>query len=467
MKMRNIVFVYRDSEKISEIVPKLGEYIENIFLTTKLDNGLQFVNFEHIDLFVIDSSYQIETNRLDALRKIEEKLIFTANQNIENVEIGKYLTYNELVEYIQHHSKDKESETFKKAPNIFRDFELFQEAITQEVRRAKRYRYPLVVVLFQLEESKYMEKIINYFSSKIREFDYLWIIDDVRFAMVLPHTGWNGAEILTSRLITQVSEKLNIDTSSIRNQILTFKRIESDSEFIDKIKDSIHKKYFEINRNIDFDIWKDELFAEFIEGKTIRIFNRYKGLLVSHDADIVLKNEKLELHNIRPLQLSIISKEMATYFYSSTLGKAVRGEVDNLDMKKSFVSMGNFEIVDIEYIKNNNNNMKLIIENGIDATLSDGDQILKASLFELSLDELTLVLPTSQLVDISKNCYIEFSLNGNLIKSPAQIREIERGKEITYIDVKIVTSPNDNMHISTYLSSQQMQIIKELKSELG
>ena len=218
------------------------------------------------------------------------------------------------------------------------------------------------------------------------------------------------------------------------------------------------------NRN--FEVWKDELFAEFIEGKTIRIFNRYKGLLISHDADIVVKNDKLELHNIRPLQLSIISKEMATYFYSSTLGKAIRGEVDSLDIQKSFVSMSNFEIVDIGYIKNNN--MKLVIDEHINVTLSDDkNNSLQASLLELSLDKVTLVLPTSQLVDISKNCFIEFSIDEKLIKTPAKIIEIEKGKETTYIDLSITTSLNANMHISAYLSSQQMQIIKELKSGLG
>ena len=83
--------------------------------------------------------------------------------------------------------------------------------------------------------------------------------------------------------------------------------------------------------------------------------------------------------------------------------------------------MSNFEIVDIGYIKNNN--MKLVIDEHINVTLSDDkNNSLQASLLELSLDKVTLVLPTSQLVDIWKN-WIAISIS-KLFHQPFTIVEI-------------------------------------------
>jgi hypothetical protein len=470
--VKNVVLVYREFRNISNIGEALTKFGENIFLTTDLSNGIQFLNFERSDLFIIDGSYPIRIDELDLLRKIAVEIVFIERNNIiiENGGVGVILDENKLLEHINHYKKDIgidiASVKIKKSPNIFYDFESFRDAITGEVRRAKRYRYPLVIVLFKLQEGKFIDKVVRFFASKIREFDSLWIAGGNKFGMVLPHTGWNGAEILTNRLTTQISVELNFPISTLKNTIISFKRIETDLDFISKIREAINGEYYDINRDIDFNIWREELFSEFIEGKTIRIFNRYKGMLISHDSDMILTGGRLELHNIRKLQLTIINSEKATYFHSTTLNKTIRAGVEIIDCKKSHAVLSSFEIIDSSFIKNNI--MKLLIEDDINITVSDGNISAVGKISELSLEEISAIFVDIPVFAHDDKLSISFSLNirGEIhnIIGESSIIETESGRDLSYIDLKLLTSPDENMKISDYLSGKQMQFIRELKN---
>jgi len=474
--MKNIVIVYKDFKQTSKIADAVAEIGENLFLTTSMKNGLQFLNFERADIFIVDSSYDISQEEFEALKKVESEIIFISNDRdrlkLDLNSIGNVVTYDEMLEYINRSKKDIGANipniNKKKKPNVFRDIESFKSSITQEVRRAKRYRYPLVVVMFKLSDKKYIEQVVNYFISKIREFDSLWIIDDDRFAMVLPHTGWNGAEILTNRLTNHIAEELNIDVSFLKNKIITFQRIESDADFTKKIEDGLDGKYYDISRKIDFDAWKEALFSEFIERKTVRIFNRYKGMLISHDSDIVLNDARLEVYNIRPIQLTIINNEKVVYFYSSTLNKTIRAGADEIDIERAFATLTSFEIIDSSFIKNTK--MKLIIDEDIFVKVSSGKDIVKSKLIELSLDEITIETNSIDIFKNSESYEVEFPLklkDGkiHLIKGKVTLKELEEGKDISYVDLEFTTSSDGNMNISAYLSDKQMKLIKELKDK--
>jgi hypothetical protein len=474
--VKNVVIVYKNFANVSKIGEALTVVGENIFFSTNLANGLQFLNHEKADLFIIDGSFSLLEDDLEAIRKVESEIIFIqrdVESSAELKEIGLVIEEERLVEHILHSTKEIgihiASIKHKKIPNIFRDFDAFRDSITGEVRRAKRYRYPLVIVMFKLNEIKYINEVINYFSSKIREFDSLWISGDNKFSMILPHTGWNGAEILTNRLTTQIADELNFHSSALQNLIISFKRIESDNDFINRIQNSLNGKYYDINRDIDFNVWKEELFSEFLDGKTIRIFNRYKGMLISHDSDIILKNGQLEVYNIRPLQLSIINNEKATYFYSSTINKTIRAGIDRIDIKKSFATLSSFEIIDSSFIKNTT--MKLLVEDTLQIKISNeiGKNIMNAKIIELSLDKATIIFTGKSPFARDETLKIEFNLPFNNeiypVKVNATVSEIEIGSEVSYIDLQLATSLNDNMKISDFLSQKQIQFIKELKEK--
>ena len=467
--MKNIILIHNNFKNILKIAQVITEIGETLFISTKLKNGLQFLNFERAELFIIDGSYPLEVEDIIGLKDLKTEIILINRDYSEsNVEsIGKIVDENEFIESLKSFNKSRSSKTVsvKKDPHIFRDIETFKLSITQEVRRAKRYRYPFVVVMFELTDDSYAQHIINYFSSKIREFDSLWIYNSNKFSMILPHTGWNGAEILTNRLTTYITQELGIEIDSLKNVILSFKRIERDKAFIKRIEKSLDGDYYNINKSANFNIWKYELFSEFTEAKTIRMFNRYKGLLISHDSDIILNEQKLEVHNIREIQFSIIDSEKATYFYSKTLNKTIRAGVETVNGDKSSAILSNFEIISSDFIKNTG--VKLLIEEDFPILISDKKAQISAKIVEISLDEVTIITENIAIFQNSSNLKLSFEIPFKAlsykIETEAKVLNIEEGTDISYIDLQIATSITDNMKISEYLSLKQIQFIKELR----
>jgi len=462
--LKNIILIHNNFRNISNIAQAVSDVGENLFLSTNFKNGLQFLNFESVEMFLIDSSYSVKDEELSSLKTLNIEPTFISRQDVslENMsDFGKVINEDKFIENLKSIKNiNIEETTLKNAPNIFRDFDTFKLAITQEVRRAKRYRYPFVVVMFQLTDKTHIQQVIDYFSSKIREFDSLWIYDDTKFSMVLPHTGWNGAEILTSRLTTQITQEIGIEIDALKNVILSFKRIERDEDFITRIENSLNNEYYNINKSVAFNVWKEELFSEFLEAKTIRIFNRYKGLLISHDSDIVLNEHHLELHNIRDIQFSIIDKEKASYFYSKTLNKTIRAGVEKIDPKDFSATLSNFEIIDSDFIENKN--LKLLIEEDLPIRISGN----LAQIVELSLDEITVVTKDISAIKNKSKLKLNFEISVRdtlfKIKAEGKILNIEEGAE-SYIDIKMTTSSIENIKISEFLSTKQIQFIKELK----
>ena len=461
MKMFSIVLVYSNFQKIKDLIEKISKLDRDVILAKDIERGLGFLNFNNVQIFAIDSSYKLSETDLIKLKNVKNDLFLINFKN--KLEFGQNISGKEFIKLLSNNAKDQET-NLSKSPRIFRDYEQFKNVISQEVRRAKRYRYPFVVVMFKVDDNKYTQQIINYFASKIREFDSLWIYDETHFSMILPHTGWNGAEILTNRLTNYITAEIGVETDVLKNIILSFKRVEKDTDFLARINHALHNVYYNTNKQIDFHVWKDELFSEFIETKTIRVFNRYKGMLISHDSDLVVFNDKLQLLNIRKLQFKIIDLEKATYFFSENLKKVIRAEVESLDKKHLSAIFSHFEFVDLSIIKTNI--VKLLIEEDLKINIKSSDDFeISGEIIELSLDEVSVHLNRS--LDKNANYYLEFYLPKVKYKIIAEgkIKDIEMGEDTAYIDFHIVTSVDANMKISEFLAKKQLQFIKELNKK--
>jgi hypothetical protein len=469
--LKTIVVVYKDLESIEEFVTVSSNIGANIFLTKSLKDGIKFHEKakEKADLFIIDKSFQFIDRKIRLIKENLEKgfkpsIIDNSIDGIEDLTVSKAL----IIEKIRNFEKIKTTPTahFKKAPMIFREKIKFMDEIRGEVRRAKRYKYPLAVVIFKLEVLENSENLIVYFSRRVREFDYLWVISQSMFAMVLPHTAWNGAQILSNRLVRNFSTDYNIELCSLKNKILSYKRVESDENFINRIEQSITGEFHEINHDIDFYVWKDELFNEFIERQTIRIFNRYKGMLVSHDADMVFIDGRLNLYNIRSIQQNIIDIDKIVYFYSSAIDKTIRAGIDYLDKENHHALLSSFEAVDPIVTKTTFT--KLLIEEKIDVFLNFNSDQIKAEMNELSLDEVTVTTTLPVHFELNQHTEISFSLPVRdkvyEISSNSKVLQSEEGSSISFITFSISTSLKDNMKISEFLSIKQISFIKELKS---
>jgi hypothetical protein len=95
-------------------------------------------------------------------------------------------------------------------------FEMFQRALEREIKRAKRYEYPLSVALFAVEIAPpppppgirgiLRARAGNALINSIRDIDLATQIDQERFLVLLPYTDLDGATHLARRVIAAVAE---------------------------------------------------------------------------------------------------------------------------------------------------------------------------------------------------------------------------------------------------------------------
>jgi hypothetical protein len=449
----SIVITERIGE-FGELLSHLSNLSENTLISA-LFSDTEAISTTEPDLIIVDRAESISS---DELYKIE-------NQKAKKIFIDKKLELSEIdMEYLQgvFKSCDIAIETPpKKSPKIYRELDSFKASITKEVRRAKRYHYPFVVVQLKLQDSSYSDSIIEYFSSKIREFDSLYIADENHFSMTLPHTGWNGAEILTSRLIREFTEKNSLDIASVTNIIKTFKRSFNDIEFIEYITSSEDSDYYPINCDNDFEVWRDEFFSEFAEGRVTRLYNSYKGMIISHDVDInLVDNSTIVVRNLRPIQLGALELEKVTYFESKSINKMIRAGVHNIS-DKGAIELSSFEVVDSSGFKNRSFNF--IVEEEIPVTFENNS----GRLFEISLNKLEILYNRCVQFEAGQFGSIELSLPTHRgeqnIKISGKVTAIESGESESIIELQIEAGEKETRLISEYLSKKQMQFTIELK----
>lgn len=95
-------------------------------------------------------------------------------------------------------------------------FELFQRVLELELKRAKRYQYPLSVALFAVEipppapppgvRGILRARVGNAIIHSIRDIDLATEIDQERFLVLLPYTDLSGAAGVARRVIAAVTE---------------------------------------------------------------------------------------------------------------------------------------------------------------------------------------------------------------------------------------------------------------------
>jgi PleD family two-component response regulator len=94
-------------------------------------------------------------------------------------------------------------------------FELFQRVLELELKRARRYAYPLAVALFALEipppapppgiRGILRARAGNALIHSIRDIDMATALDDERFLVLLPYTSLGGAAEVAHRILESVA----------------------------------------------------------------------------------------------------------------------------------------------------------------------------------------------------------------------------------------------------------------------
>jgi uncharacterized Zn ribbon protein len=469
-----------------EVLNTFNQVFDNLCLIKKYSEAINTAENREIKKIIVDLNHSIlqdtDTTRLfqdESLKVVfvslsdDNKILF---QNLfENSENKRF----KLLEVDENYEKNlseilnlfeierREGTIFKKKSRIFLERDSFEGAMAHEIRRAKRYHYPMALVLFRSEEVSNLELFLNYFSEKIREFDFLWRYEN-GFAMVLPHTGWDGAEILTSRLSSRALSHFQLHAEALQHNILSLKQTENDQEFLDRVYVALNSKFYNISSGIGFESWKEELYSEFVETNTnIRLMNTYHGMLISHDADISVKNDELFLSNIRPLQLASMHIERATYFQSKTLNRMVRAGIHRINQDTKCAILSNFEIMEENILQRNS--LRIELAEPIDVSIQTHDKTsLHGELTQLSLNSALISIPKQFYLQKGNDIDLDFSLK---IKSKSHrvlvsttVTSIEYLNQNFLLELNIKAELNENKIISDFLSKKQLNLINELKN---
>jgi hypothetical protein len=100
-------------------------------------------------------------------------------------------------------------------PRGLETFEMFQRVLEREIKRARRYEYPLAVALFAVEippppppagiRGILRARAGNALINTIRDIDLATQLDHERFLVLLPYTDVHGAALLARRVIASVA----------------------------------------------------------------------------------------------------------------------------------------------------------------------------------------------------------------------------------------------------------------------
>jgi diguanylate cyclase (GGDEF)-like protein len=99
------------------------------------------------------------------------------------------------------------------------DFEFLKRLLVMEVKRSRRYRYPISLALVSLdrwhetaarlnvrEKSRLLAQILDVITKCVRDIDLTLIYAEDKFLLFLPHTGAEGAKVVAHRVCEHVQQ---------------------------------------------------------------------------------------------------------------------------------------------------------------------------------------------------------------------------------------------------------------------
>jgi len=99
------------------------------------------------------------------------------------------------------------------------DFDFFKRLLLMEVKRSRRYQYPLAFLLAAVDrfrevttgmvgkdQARFMGKVLALAVKNVRDVDLCVLFAEDRFLVFMPHTAPEGAQIVAERLCTRIRE---------------------------------------------------------------------------------------------------------------------------------------------------------------------------------------------------------------------------------------------------------------------
>lgn len=148
------------------------------------------------------------------------------------------------------------------------DKESFQEPLRREMRRAGRYHLPMTFCLVSLDDfdlavrkhgrkygGKLLEKFAELVAGIIRSSDYLALLGDNEFGILLCHTDLASAENFLYRTLLQAQERMELSFSA---GLTSYRAGENLPEFLKRGEQALKQAHLEGQKKIHCAIGKDD-----------------------------------------------------------------------------------------------------------------------------------------------------------------------------------------------------------------
>jgi diguanylate cyclase (GGDEF)-like protein len=106
------------------------------------------------------------------------------------------------------------------APSSSPDFEFLKRLLLMEVKRSRRYRYPIALLLIELDRfteraapltpaqrTASLAEALKLLTSGVRDIDVAVPVSEGRFVVFLPHTGQEGGIVVAERLRQKIKDQ--------------------------------------------------------------------------------------------------------------------------------------------------------------------------------------------------------------------------------------------------------------------
>lgn len=205
-------------------------------------------------------------------------------------------------------------------------------------------------------------------------------------------------------------------------------------------------------------------------GSRFQFLNYYKEMPVSYDATLLTVENDMAEFELHEYQAKVISLDRKALIYSpegSSVKEDILGEAFYINSSKKKVILCKFEYAKIR--SNMRRFVRVILDRPIEAEVATENDIIKASVKDISLGGLLMSLLnteglyagveisiTIKLPDLFNRTFINVTVVSTVIKII--------GDEPPYICI-VEFQPDKiaQQHISYYVNQRQVEIIKELK----
>jgi hypothetical protein len=205
------------------------------------------------------------------------------------------------------------------------------------------------------------------------------------------------------------------------------------------------------------------------EKKPVTMYNTYRGLPFSHDADILAVEQGSVATRIHQHQAVSMAMEGRTHLHSSVLPEVIRANVVEVDFRKKQAILSEFTGVGDAVGKRAN--VRVQPSEPLDAEISDGRRWIRGRIADLSTSGVCIFTFTASMYTLSfgvdREVFIDFMPPrfDTVVRFMGVITNTsdQEGSYLHRLGLKIFPNPEIQPLLEGYITAQQQVILQEME----